>query len=114
MRECSTIEVKKGEIGKMFLRLKFDVCALSETKLTGRGDVMFGEVVGRVTGVAGRRARKGVALLISEWLLRCLVEWKELSPSLMYVRVKIERESWVSISAYGPGSERREEEIEEF
>ena len=33
---------------------------------------------------------------------------------LMCVRVKIERESWVFISAFGPGSERSEEEIEEF
>ena len=34
----------------------------------------------------------------------------------MWVRVKIVRESWVFISAYGPGpvSERSEEEIEEF
>ena len=32
----------------------------------------------------------------------------------MWVRVKIERESWVFISAYGPGSEKSEEEIEEY
>ena len=31
----------------MFLRRRFDVCALSETKLKGKGEVMFGEVVGR-------------------------------------------------------------------
>ena len=49
---CSTNEVKKGEIGKMFLRRRFDMCALSETKLKGKGEVMFGEVVCRVSGVA--------------------------------------------------------------
>ena len=37
-----------------------------------------------------------------------------MSSRLMWVRVKIKRESWVFISAYGPGSERSEEEIEEF
>ena len=37
-----------------------------------------------------------------------------MSSRLMWVRVQIERESWVFISAYGPGSERSEEEIEEF
>ena len=46
------------------------------TKLKGRGEVMIGEVVGRVSGMAGGRAREGVALLLSEWLLRCVVEWK--------------------------------------
>ena len=45
---CSTNEVQKAEIGKMFLRWRFDVCALSEIKLMGKGEVMFGKVVGRV------------------------------------------------------------------
>ena len=35
-----------------------------------------------------------------------------MSSRLMWVRVKIERESWVFISAYGPGSEKSEVEIE--
>ena len=42
------------------------------------------------------------------------MKWKELSSRLRWVRVKIERESWVFISAYGPGSERSDEEMEEF
>ena len=46
--------------------------------------------------------------------MRCVVEWKEVSSRLIWVRVKIERESWVFISTYGPGSEKSEEEIEEF
>ena len=72
----------------MFLRRRFDVCALSETKLKGEG-----EVVGRVSGVAVGRAREGVAPLLSGRLMRCVVEWKEASSRLMWVRVKIE--SWV-------------------
>ena len=82
------------------------MCALSETKLKGRGEV--------VSKVARDRAKEGVALLLSEWLLRCVVEWKEVSSRLMWVRVTIEQVSWELISAYGPGSERSEEEIEEL
>ena len=52
---------------------------------------MFGEVVGRVSGVAVGRAREGMALLLSGRLTRCVVEWKEVSSRLMWVRV-IERE----------------------
>ena len=114
VRGCSTNEVKKGEIGKMYLRRRFDVCALSETKPKEKGEIMFGEVVGRVSGMAGGRVREGVALLLGGLLMRCVVEWKEVSSRLMWVRVKIERESWVFISAYGPGSEKSEEEIEDF
>ena len=65
---CSTNEAKKGEIGKIFLRRRFDVCALSETKLKGKGKVLFGKVVSRVSGVAVGRAREGVALLI-KWAI---------------------------------------------
>ena len=88
--------------------------ALSETKLKGKCEVRFGEVVGRVSGVAVGRAREGVTLLLSGRLMRCVVEWKEVSSRLMWVRVKIYRESWVFISAYGSGSEKSEVEIEEF
>ena len=73
---CSTNDTKKGDIGKMFLRRRFDVCALSETKLKGKGEVMFGEVEGRVSDVVAGRAREGVALLLSGRLMRCVVEWK--------------------------------------
>ena len=68
------------------------MCALSETKLKGKGEVMFGEAVGRVSGVAVGSAREGVAQLLSGRLMRCVVEWKEVSSRLMWVRVKIDRE----------------------
>ena len=58
------------------------MCALSETKLKGKDEVMFGEVVSRVSGVAGGRAREGVSLLLSMWLMRCVVEWKEVPSCL--------------------------------
>ena len=46
--------------------------------------------------------------------MRCVLEWKEVSSRLMWVRVKIDREIWVFISAYGHDSEKSEEEIEEL
>ena len=42
------------------------------------------------------------------------MEWKEVSSRLMWVRVRIGRECWASVSAYGLGSERSEEEREVF
>ena len=63
-------EAKKSEIGKMFLRRRFDVCALSETKLKGKG-----EVVGRVSGVAvGREGRGGP---VTEWAIDEVCSRKE-------------------------------------
>ena len=67
----------------------------------------------RVSGTDGGRAREGVAILLSGWLLRCVVEWKEVSSRLMWVKVKIGQYSYVFISAYGPGREKIEV-IKEF
>ena len=90
VRGCSTIESKRCEIGDMFISRGMDVLALSETKMKGKGEVSFGEMSGRISGVAtGERAREGVALLLSEWLLKLVVEWKEVSSRIMWVRVRL-------------------------
>uniref|UniRef100_A0A8C8DHP6 ribonuclease H n=1 Tax=Oryzias sinensis TaxID=183150 RepID=A0A8C8DHP6_9TELE len=94
----------------MFGRRGLSVLALSETKMKGKGECVFGSVSGRMSGVESGRAREGVALLVSCEVRRCVVEWKEVSPRLMWVKVKFQKELWVFVSAYGPGSERNEEE----
>ena len=98
----------------MFGRRGMDVLALCETKMKGKGEVAFGEVTGRVSGVERGRARESVALLLSEWMVNKVVEWKEVSSRLMWVRVRMGRECWAFVSAYGPGCERSEEERDEF
>ena len=118
LNECGwiTIENKRYEIGCMFGRRGMDVLALCETKLKGKekGEVAFGEVTGRVPGVEWGRAREGVALMLSEWMVNEVVEWKEVSSSLMWVRVRMGSECWAFVSAYGLGCDRSEEERDEF
>ena len=55
-----------------------------------------------------------MALLLSEWMVNKVVEWKEVSSRLMWVRVRMGRECWAFVSAYGLGCERSEEERDEF
>ena len=110
VRGCSTIEVKRCEIGCMFDRRVMDVLALCETTMKGKGEVAFGEVIGKVSEVEGGRAREGVVLSLSEWMVNKVVEWKEVSSRLMWVRVRMGRECWAFVSAYGLGCERSEEE----
>ena len=114
MRGCSTNEDKRCEIGSLFEDRKLDVLALSETKMKGKGESVFGAVKGRISGVMNGRAREGVGLLLSERLMTCVVEWKEVSSRLMWVKVKFGCEVWMFISAYGPGSERSEDERTSF
>ena len=84
VRGCSTIESKRCKIGCMFGRTGMDVLAVCETKMKGKGEVAFGEVTGRVSGVERGRAREGVALLLSEWMVNKVVEWKEVSSRLVW------------------------------
>ena len=88
MRGCNTNVEKKCEISKMFLRRKLGVCALSETTLNRS------EVYGRVCDVMRGSAREGVALILNRWLLWCVMEWKEVSYRLMWVRVRLSKRVW--------------------
>ena len=55
-----------------------------------------------------------MALLVSEEVSHCVKEWKEISSSFMWVKMKMGSETWVFVSAYGSGGERKEEEREEL
>ena len=64
--------------------------------------------------VAEGRAREGVGMLLNEWLLKIVVEWKEVSSRMMWVRVRLGRECWAFVSVYGPGSERMRKSVIHF
>ena len=107
-------EWKMEEIGRMFESRGMDVLALSETKMKGRGEVMFGSVNGRKSGVDAGHGREGVALIVKEELIEYVREWKEVSSRLMWVRMRFGADSWVFVSAYGPGKDKSDKEAEIF
>ena len=96
------------------MRRKLDVLALSETKMKGKGERVFGPMLGRVSGVNGGRGREGVGLLLSDEMQKNVKEWCEVSSRIMWVRVQLKWEKLVFVSVYGPGSERSEEERVQF
>ena len=51
--------------------------------MKGKGECIFGSVVGRVSGVVEGRAREGVVLLLSKRMLEGVVEYREVSARLM-------------------------------
>ena len=77
------------EVRRLFESRRMDVLALSETKLKGKGEVMFGGGVrGRKSRVNERfRVKEGVCLLVKEELESFVKEWKEISSRLMWVRI---------------------------
>ena len=113
VRGCSSSEDKRDMIGRMFVERKLSVLALNETKMRGKGECVFGSVKRRRSGVEGR-AREGVSIIFSPEVQKRVIEWQEVSSRLMWVKVKFRREIWAFVSAYGPGSERGDEEREDF
>ena len=105
---------KRECVGRMFVERGLDVLVLSETKLKGKGEVSFGEVVGRVSGVDSGSAREGVCIIVREEWKKYVKEWKEVSSRLMYVRMSIGESKYVIVGAYGPGSEKDHTVREEF
>ena len=72
--------------------MRLDVCLVGGGWMywlcvKGKGEVAFGEVTGRVSGVERGRAREGVALLLSEWMENKVVEWKEVSSRSRSVQI---------------------------
>ena len=89
--------------------------AVSETKLKGEGEVMFGGYKGVISGVSEKvRAREGVGIVISDKWWRYVKKIKRINARLMWVRLRFGGESWVFVSAYGPVNGSREEDVRVF
>ena len=56
--------------------------------MKGKGECIFGSGFGRVPGEVNGRAREGIALLLSKRVLKGVVEYREASARLMWVKVK--------------------------
>ncbi|XP_071547063.1 craniofacial development protein 2-like [Panulirus ornatus] len=99
----------------MFEERNMDVLALSETKLKGKGEEWFGNVLGVKSGVSERtRAREGVALLLNQELWEYVIECKKVNSRLIWVKLKVDGERWVIIGAYAPGHEKKDHERQAF
>lgn len=114
VRGCNKPE-KREVIGEILNEKGLDVLALSETKLKGTGECLFGEMNAIKSGVKGREhAKEGVAILFSEEMWKCVKEYKCINSRILWVRMKVGRSNLFVVSAYGPGSEKSEEVREEF
>jgi hypothetical protein len=111
VRGCGRVE-KQDLIQRMITEKGFDICPLSETKLKGSGEFMIGSIKGMKAGVGERcRAREGVAIMLSERMWSMASEGME---SSIVTDCVAPTEMWVIVSAYRPGSEKAEDEREEF
>ena len=105
-------EQKREEIGRLFRKRKLDVLALSETKMKGIGSSIseFGGVEVYWSGVdEAEHASSGVALLLSPEMKGSMTDHVEVSDRIMWIKLKLGREVWAIVSAYGPDSGKTDE-----
>src|SRR6201990_2155529 len=96
-------EEKTEEVGIVMKEKGFDVLALTETKLKGKGEMSFGMYKGIYAGVNERvRAREGVTIVMKDvWW--SYVKWSgSIGARIVWVRLRIRREYWIFICAYAP------------
>lgn len=64
---------KKREVGSLFVERNVDVLALSETKIKGKREEWFTNVLGQHNLVGVRaKAKQGVAVLLEQELWECV------------------------------------------
>src|SRR6201990_823295 len=106
-------EEKREEVGIVMKEKGFDVLALTETKLKGKGEISFGMYKGIYAGVNERvRAREGVAIVMKDMWWSCVKGSGNIGARIAWVRLRVRREYWVFICAYAPvvGTNERERE----
>ena len=97
----------------IFKKGKFELLALTETKLKGKGEVSWCRVNGIISGVQEmERAREGVAVLLNDVWHSAVVKSGYVSSRILWIKFKFLRVKVCVVVAYipneGDGEERKE------
>ena len=88
----------------MFKKGKFDLLALMEMKLKGKGgEVSRVEVNGIISGVQEmERAREGVAILLNDVWHSAVIDFGCVSSRILWIKFKFSRVKVCVVVGYGP------------
>jgi hypothetical protein len=99
----------------VFRNGRFDLLALTETKLKGNGEGEWDGVKCVYAGVEkNERAREGVAILMSDLWFRSMVKFECVSPRILLVKFKFKKVKVCVVVSYGPSENSEEEEYMTF
>lgn len=94
---------------------KIDICALSETKRRGRGDIIYPGYILKYSGSnKDRRATAGVGILIRNKFKHNIEDTSYTSERIIRVTLDLGKEKIHFISVYAPDINKSKEEIEIF
>ena len=108
------VEEKRREVMDVFRKGKFDLLAVTETKMKGKGEIKWCDVKCVRAGVEeNERGREGVAILMSDLWYKAMVDFVCVSPRILMVKFKFEKVKVCVVVTYGP-SEGNVEEYDFF
>ena len=82
---------------------KFELVALTETKLKGNGEVSWCEVNGIIADVQEmERAREGVAILLNDVWHSAVVDFGFVDSRILWIKFKFSRVKVCVVVGYGP------------
>ena len=94
----------------VFRKGKFDLLAVTETKMKGKGEIKWCDVKCVRAGVEeNERGREGVAILMSDLWYEAMVDFDCVSPRILMVKFKFEKVKVCVVVTYGPSEGNVEE-----
>jgi exonuclease III len=106
---------KREEVMNVFRKGKFDLLALTETKMKGKGEDVWCGVKCVYAGVNENvRAREGVAILLSDVWHRSMVGFECVSSRILMIKFKFERVKVCVVVTYGPSEGSGDVECNNF
>ena len=105
---------KREEVVNVFKEGRFDMLALNETKLRGKGEFEWGGVKGVRSGVDAGRAKEGVAMMMNDVWFEAVVGYGCVSSRMLWVKFKFARVKLCVVAVYGPCNDRKECEKDKF
>ena len=106
---------KLEELVAEFQRYKLDVCALTETRMTGADKTVLKDGMSLIT--SGRRDglhHQGVGLLLGSKASKALSEWEPIDERLLYARFKSTHGNMSMIVCYAPTNNATDDKKDEF
>ena len=87
----------------VFKEGKFELLALTETTLKGKGEVLWCGVSGIIAGVEEmERASEGVAILLKDVWHSALVDFGCVSSRILWIKFKFSKDKVCMMVGYGP------------
>ena len=101
---------KREQVVDVFRERKFELLALTETKLKGKGEVSWSGInviFGCVQEI--ERAKEGMAVLLNDVWHRAVVKYRCVSPRILWIKLNFSRVKVCVVVGYGPNEGDGEE-----